>query len=82
VFIIRLFMLPAWVLLVYWFAIQLLSGVGSLGAAEGQGVAFWAHIGGFIAGVALIKLFQRPQLVGAKRAHVKLSPDELHRLRW
>jgi membrane associated rhomboid family serine protease len=82
VIIIRIFMLPAWVLLIYWFTIQLLSGVGSLGAAEGGGVAFWAHIGGFVVGVALIKLFQRPQLVDAKRAHVKLSPDETYRLRW
>lgn len=79
---IRIFLLPAWVMLLYWFGLQLFSGLGSFGAAEGGGVAFWAHIGGFVAGVVLIKLFQRPQLVEAKRNHVKLSPDELYRLRW
>ena len=82
VFFIRVIPLPAWALLIYWFGIQLVSGVGSLGAADGGGVAFWAHIGGFVAGVALIKLFERPQLVEAKRTHVKLPPEQLYRLRW
>ncbi|MER3524266.1 MAG: rhomboid family intramembrane serine protease [Ignavibacteria bacterium] len=39
-----------------WFVFQLMSGVGSLGA-QGGGVAYAAHIGGFIAGLVLIKLF-------------------------
>jgi membrane associated rhomboid family serine protease len=56
--------LPAWVMLLYWAALQLFSGVGSIGR-EGGGVAFWAHIGGFIAGVALIKLFAKPNRVAA-----------------
>ena len=43
----------------YWALIQLLSGVVSLGAEEGGGVAFWAHFGGLIAGVVLVKLFAR-----------------------
>lgn len=46
---------PAWAMLLYWAALQLLGGFG---AGEG-GVAFWAHVGGFIAGVALVKLFVR-----------------------
>ncbi len=79
--IVRVIPLPAWVLLVQWFAIQLFSGVGSLGA-EGGGVAFWAHIGGFVAGVALIMLFRRRQLVEAKQQHVRLSREDLGRLRW
>jgi membrane associated rhomboid family serine protease len=52
--------LPAWVVLGYWFVLQLLSGVGtSLVAADshGGGVAFWAHVGGFLAGVLLVRLF-------------------------
>ena len=81
VFYIRVLLLPAWVLLAQWFVIQLISGAGTLGA-EGGGVAFWAHIGGFVAGLALIKLFQRQQLVNAKRTKVHLSRDELLRLRW
>jgi membrane associated rhomboid family serine protease len=47
--------LPAWVMLIYWIVLQL---VGGFGAGEG-GVAFWAHVGGFVAGIALVKLFAR-----------------------
>jgi len=78
---VRVIPLPAWVLLVQWMVIQVWSGVSTYGA-EGGGVAFWAHIGGFLAGVVLIKLFQRPQLVSAKRQHVQLSRRDLQRLRW
>jgi membrane associated rhomboid family serine protease len=52
--------LPAWVVLGYWFVLQFLSGVGtSLVAADSHsgGVAFWAHVGGFLAGVFLVRLF-------------------------
>lgn len=49
--------IPAVVFLVLWFGIQLLSGVASL-AVTGQTVAWWAHIGGFLAGVLLIRLFR------------------------
>jgi membrane associated rhomboid family serine protease len=35
---------------------------------EGGGVAFWAHIGGFVAGVVLVKLFVRPDHVAAHRS--------------
>ena len=49
--------LPAWVMLGYWILIQVLSGLGSLSEVEKGGVAFFAHVGGFIAGLALIKLF-------------------------
>jgi membrane associated rhomboid family serine protease len=49
---------PAWVMLIYWFAIQLFSGVGSLGDSQANqgGTAFFAHIGGFIAGIVLVNL--------------------------
>jgi len=46
--------LPAVVILGYWFLIQFLSGLGSLGAQTTGGVAFWAHIGGFVLGVVLV----------------------------
>jgi membrane associated rhomboid family serine protease len=59
---------PAWVMLGYWFLYQLISGVPTLGG-EGTGVAFWAHVGGFAAGVALIPLFRVPARVAAHRAH-------------
>jgi membrane associated rhomboid family serine protease len=50
--------IPAWFMLVYWFGIQLFSGVGSLSAAPYAqgGTAFFAHVGGFIAGMVLIHL--------------------------
>jgi membrane associated rhomboid family serine protease len=51
---------PAYVAIGIWFAFQLISGLGMLGEGSAQGgVAYAAHIGGFIAGVALIKLFDR-----------------------
>lgn len=55
---------PAGILLGLWFAMQLLSGVGSLMVVRPEdmgGVAFWAHAGGFVAGVLLVFLFQRPE---------------------
>lgn len=78
------FRLPAVVFLGIWFVLQLLGGLGSLGLPEAQqgGVAVWAHVGGFVAGLLLIKAFDRPRLVEAKRHHVKLPPDEVARLQW
>jgi membrane associated rhomboid family serine protease len=59
-FIVRTFYVPAWMVLGLWFAMQLLSGGTSLGRPEGGGgVAFFAHIGGFVAGMLLIPLFKR-----------------------
>ncbi len=48
--------MPAWVMLVYWFVLQFFSGLGSIGYSQGStgGVAFFAHVGGFIAGMLLI----------------------------
>lgn len=55
---------PALVMLGYWFLLQLLGGLPALGSAEG-GVAFWAHIGGFLAGVVLIGAFARSDYLTA-----------------
>jgi membrane associated rhomboid family serine protease len=60
--------LPAWAMLLYWAGLQLLSGFASIGRSGG-GVAFWAHVGGFLAGVVLVKLFARRDRVAAHRAH-------------
>ena len=52
--------LPAWIILGYWFVGQFLSGAAtSLGVHGGNqgGIAFWAHVGGFLTGIFLIKLF-------------------------
>ena len=80
VLFVRVFPLPAWVMLGYWFVIQVVSS--AMTPAGGGGVAFGAHIGGFVAGVALIKLFARPQLVEAKRAGVQLRRHEIPRRGW
>ena len=55
-FFMRLTMVPAVLVLGFWFVLQLFNGVLALGATEAGGVAFWAHIGGFVAGVVLAKL--------------------------
>ncbi len=52
VILIRIFTIPAWLMLGLWFALQLVNGL-SMDVAGG-GVAYWAHAGGFIAGVALV----------------------------
>jgi membrane associated rhomboid family serine protease len=50
---------PAWVAIGMWFAFQLISGLGILGSGSQQGgVAYAAHVGGFIAGLILIKVFE------------------------
>ncbi len=52
--------LPAIVVLAFWFVLQLFQGVGALsGSQQSGGVAFWAHIGGFIAGMILVNLFAK-----------------------
>lgn len=48
------FDVPAWAMLIYWFAMQLFGGFGSIGGPAQGGTAFFAHIGGFIAGIILI----------------------------
>jgi membrane associated rhomboid family serine protease len=53
---------PAIFMLGYWLILQLLSGVLAIGG-QGGGVAFWAHIGGFIAGMVLIFLFRNRRLL-------------------
>jgi len=58
---------PAWVMLGYWLLLQFLSGLTALGQ-EGGGVAFWAHFGGFVAGVVFIKIFARPDYVAEHKA--------------
>jgi membrane associated rhomboid family serine protease len=52
--------LPAWAMLIYWMVIQLVGGLSGIVAEETGGVAFWAHVGGFVAGVVLVKLFAKP----------------------
>jgi membrane associated rhomboid family serine protease len=52
------FEIPAFLMLLYWFFIQIFSGIGSVGYSQvsGGGVAWFAHVGGFVAGIALVYL--------------------------
>jgi membrane associated rhomboid family serine protease len=52
-FFVRIAVLPAFVIIIYWFLVQFILGLLSLGG-EGGGVAWFAHVGGFLAGIALI----------------------------
>ena len=58
-FFLRLTMVPASIVLGLWFILQFFQGVLSLGGPDVGGVAFWAHIGGFVAGVVLAKILAR-----------------------
>jgi membrane associated rhomboid family serine protease len=67
----KIFRIPAWMVLLWWFFVQVLTGVPQLSSVRpdvSSGVAVWAHIGGFLAGVVLIKLFENPTLVARRMA--------------
>jgi membrane associated rhomboid family serine protease len=62
---IRIFRVPAWAVLLWWFLWQVVSGLPQLMTVNREvsgGVAVWAHIGGFVAGVILVKLFVNEDL--------------------
>jgi membrane associated rhomboid family serine protease len=63
--------LPASVVLVGWFILQLFSGVGGMGDQLGGGVAYWAHVGGFVFGGAVTWLFFRSR---GRRQQYELPP--------
>ena len=58
VFFVFLLEIPAYIILLYWFLLQFLSGTASIvgGNAAQGGVAWWAHVGGFVVGLALVKI--------------------------
>jgi len=67
-FYVTTFAIPAVWMLGYWFLLQLLSGVMAIGQ-QGGGVAFWAHVGGFVAGAALVLVFRDPRLLARHPYH-------------
>ncbi len=80
-FFIRVVPLPAWVMLGYWMLIQF-AGSAATAVGGGGGVAYGAHIGGFVAGVVLIFVFRNPKLVAAKRHGVVLQRHEIGHGGW
>jgi membrane associated rhomboid family serine protease len=57
----------------FWFVLQLLSGTLSFTSSATGGVAWWAHIGGFITGIVLLPFFRKRE-----RSHRKFYPDETY----
>ncbi len=66
----RIIPLPAWVVLIWWLVLQVLMGLPQLGRPGdiSGGVAVWAHIGGFLAGVLLVRAFENPELTARRRS--------------
>jgi membrane associated rhomboid family serine protease len=76
-FFITVIRLPAFIVLGGWFLLQLLNGVGSLGgpATDAGGVAYWAHIGGFVSGMILVNVF-------ASRARMPYDEEDSRADTW
>jgi membrane associated rhomboid family serine protease len=68
--------LPAWVLIAFWFVLQLINGVTLLAsrAVDVGGVAYWAHVGGFVTGGILVWLLRRPERVSRMQAFHASGP--------
>lgn len=67
---IRVISVPAWIVLLYWFGVQLLTALPQLAGAQTtvpSGVAVMAHVGGFVAGVVLVKVFEAGPLLRRPR---------------
>ena len=81
-FYVTTFAIPAIWMMGYWFLVQLIGGLGALGG-QGGGVAFWAHVGGFVAGGLLVLVFRNPELL-ARHPHYgwrERSPGAYRRVR-
>ncbi|MCF3649616.1 rhomboid family intramembrane serine protease [Synoicihabitans lomoniglobus] len=63
--------IPALLFLAIWFAVQLTNGLGSLGAAPAGGVAWWAHAGGFVAGMVMAAMLRRDGSAKSRRGRRK-----------
>jgi membrane associated rhomboid family serine protease len=61
-FFIRVISVPAAVVLGLWFVMQFISGATTPTADDGGGVAFWAHVGGFLTGAVLVPFFKRREV--------------------
>jgi membrane associated rhomboid family serine protease len=65
----RTFAIRAWIVLIWWFGEQALSAyLTPLNPAVSNGVAVWAHIGGFVTGLVLVKIFENRSLVAQRNA--------------
>ena len=71
-------LLPAWMMIGYWILLQVISGALSLGQSEaaGGGVAFFAHIGGFVAGLLLVFPFRNKERQDYQRENRASQPEQ------
>ena len=80
----KVFAIPAWLVLLWWFFLQVFAGLPQLSPMRPEvsgGVAVWAHLGGFLAGLLLIKLFENERLV-ARRAEIREIEHPRTRASW
>jgi membrane associated rhomboid family serine protease len=68
-FFVRLMYIPAGVILGFWILLQFINGSMTAGRQDAGGVAFWAHVGGFIAGVLLVGVFKKRDVRFFNPAH-------------
>jgi len=82
-FFITTMMVPAWIMIGYWILLQVIQGVVSLGIdADTGGVAWFAHIGGFAAGLVLVFPFRRADRVAFQRAARERPETRQRRVGW
>jgi membrane associated rhomboid family serine protease len=69
------FPMPAFLLLIIWFVLQLFTGIASIGTSEvSEGVAVWAHVGGFTTGFVIVLLL-RPLIPRRPYRHLRRGPE-------
>jgi membrane associated rhomboid family serine protease len=64
---------PAFLAVGLWFIFQVMNGLGTLGGEESGGVAYAAHIGGFIFGMLLVKRFARGKIIKKKKTYWRMN---------
>ncbi|MGH2533605.1 MAG: rhomboid family intramembrane serine protease [Thermomicrobiales bacterium] len=79
-----IFLVPAWVHIGFWIVLQFINGIAALDvrtAETGGGVAYFAHIGGFVAGLALVWLFRDRDAYERQKA-AREGHHAWQRMRW
>ncbi|HWL11310.1 MAG TPA: rhomboid family intramembrane serine protease [Planctomicrobium sp.] len=79
--ILQVLVVPAPLFLGLWFILQLFSGVGTAGGAESGGVAWWAHIGGFVVGAGLAAILGSGHAVKPANLQRRPNPAGFSRIR-
>lgn len=74
--IVRFLEIPAFLFLILWFVFQFISGAADFGSADGGGVAYWAHMGGFVVGMFLLVVMPNKK---PRRPWLKKNPPSFMR---